>query len=337
MRDGLEALGELAGFVPTDDIGHELDDALTDGFDAPIGVHVGPPTIASVMQGHGHHKHRLAMIAVNSSYAPRNAIVALEREAVTGFLAPSPWARDVLAKYATLPVYCWLHGVSDAYVPAAKRSKPTGYSVLHMASTHNERKGTAKLIEAWARCVGRPLPNDSVLTLICDGPRGFFDEAIRKATNDRPELQGAYHVRVRMDLSDEEACRFYQWHDLVCQPSRAEGFGLVPLEARASGVPVIMTNGTGHSCHSLYGAPGGGAPPGVIVVQNNGSHPIDDGPDARAPRFGTDQLVSALRLAYENREHLAAGALELAPRIRRAWSWEEVCRLFLEEHGRELQ
>ena len=37
--------------------------------------------------------------------------------------------------------------------------------------------------------------------------------------------------------------------DLVCQPSRAEGFGLVPLEARACGVPVAATLCTGHADH----------------------------------------------------------------------------------------
>jgi hypothetical protein len=345
MRRGLAKIGKLASFCSTDEIGHQLDDALEPGYDAPVGVHFGPPTIASVMQGHGMHRHRLAMIATNSSWVPTDAMLSLERESITGYVGTSPWSSDVLRTHTKLPVLTCLLGVSEAFAPA-NVDPPDGFRVLHMASTAAERKGTSQLIHAWTRCLiaGSFPVKGSMLRLVCDGPPGFFDQAIRDAIGERAELAGTYVVSPRLDLTEREACMFYQGFHLVCQPSRAEGFGMVPLEARASGVPVVMTNGSGHNAHAFSGLGRGqgvvyegiDSPPGVIIVPVQGACPIDDGPGALAPAFDTNVLAGALALGYERLDELTEHARRQASWIGQQWSWARVCEQFVESAKRDL-
>lgn len=366
--EGLEKIGALASFCATDDIGHNLNDSFRPGFDSPVGIHIGPPSTAGVMKGRGAHVHRLAMIAVNSSWAPRNAMAALEggrNAAVTGYLAPSRWATEVLSGHTELPVLLFQHGVSDEFLEDDTRNRaavapshpyPKRFRVLHMASTHNERKGTAKLIEAWARFIAelggagrRRATVAAKLTLVCDGPRSFFqdalDDAVKRSNVSCSRITESISLEPRKDLSINHMRDLYRTHSVVCQPSRSEGFGMVPLEARLSGVPVIMTTGTGHDDHipwssdeyrrdrDLKGRCGGVGSYGIVLVKNSGSSAIDDGPGALAPDFTVANLTQSLHVARENIDYLTESAITASglPGGGKRWQWETVCRLFMSE------
>lgn len=335
IREGLQGIGKLAGYVPTDAIGHELSDALSPGFDAPMAIYVGPPPLASVMLGRGNHRHRLAMIAANSSWVPADPLRALEREAVTGYLAPSPWAAEVLRTHTSLPVHVYLHGISNAFGGVVKRPprdfRAQRWHVLHLASTHLQRKGTRELIEGWASAIrdGDIPIEGSRLRLICDGPRGYFDSAIHKASRGSIPIADTYVVRPRMELGAADATEFYQHHDLVAQPSRAEGFGMVPLEARACGVPVLATTCTGHACHIPAAPPALGRGDGIVRVRTGEDAPIDDGPGALAPSLDPADITEALLHAYHRRGDLALDAALAAPKVHEQWSWQRVTERFL--------
>lgn len=338
MATGLRARGQLAGVAATDVLSHTLDDALPAFHDAPIAIHVGPPTMAMVMQSRGTHRQRLAMIAPNSSWLPANTFADLERwQAVTGYVVPSTWAETIMRRYTALPVYVYAHGVSIR--PAARevvRRAGDGYAVLHMASTHRQRKGTAELIAAW--CALRRegvLPEDSRLRLVCDGPVGHFEDAIHRAAAGNPAIVASIRVSPRLELEDAEMQTFYQCHDLVCQPSRAEGFGLVPLEARAAGVPVLMTSATGHLDHVSPEDGRSAWPPseeGVVVVSCRAESPIDDGPGAVAPTLAIEDLRAALGWAHAERDELRVRARAAAPSVRAWWSWRAVTDRFVRQY-----
>jgi len=112
--------------------------------------------------------------------------------------------------------------------------------VLHVTSTASDRKGTLSMLREFEEINTKSIK----LTIRCDmsvrqdityaverlAPR--FKDAVRIDSNPVPN-DGSWHDYLRS-------------FDLVLQPSRAEGFGLVPLEAAAAGVPVVMTSVTGH-------------------------------------------------------------------------------------------
>ena len=47
-------------------------------------------------------------------------------------------------------------------------------------------------------------------------------------------------------LNDEELVNLYQSHDVLVYPSYGEGFGFIPLQALATGMPTICTSGWAH-------------------------------------------------------------------------------------------
>ena len=128
-------------------------------------------------------------------------------------------------------------------------------------------------------------------------------------------------------MSPAGAAALYRNHDLVCQPSRAEGFGLVPLEARCCGVPVCITACTGHAEHIDSDMPG------VVIVPHGPTELIDDGPGALAPTVDELDIACALDICYNRRVELKAQALAAAAALRQRWSWESVCQQWLDAHG----
>lgn len=59
-------------------------------------------------------------------------------------------------------------------------------------------------------------------------------------------LEGPGITVVTDTFAPDKLAEMVRWHDWFVLPSRAEGFCVAALEAMAAGVPVIMTNATGH-------------------------------------------------------------------------------------------
>ena len=327
---GLQANGALAGFFEigsVDDFNPTTVQGDSCGYDAPMGVAVGPHTVSAVMKGHGAHQARLMVVATNSTWLPR---FYPEMTEVTGYAATSEWASGVVSAHVgpRFPVLVWHHGVDPGFAPGP--SEPSSeYSVLHLASTHLERKGTTELIHGWCRAV-KDGPVRGRLDLLVDGPRGYFNRAIHEASGGDPDVVETMRILPRKGLSVDEMAALLSSYDVVCQPSRAEGFGLVPLEARACGVPVIATLCTGHADHM---AP---THPGVVPVRHGDLGPVNDGPGAMAPTVDADDVAEALVTAFLGRDDLKSQAMASAAALRDLWSWERVAERFLTAHRQTL-
>lgn len=326
IRLGLSELGQLAGFVPLDAYDEE---AVYEGADADVAVFVGPPPLASRMTSIGWHKERWLLLPANSSWMPKDLIKAIE-EHVTGFLAPSRWAAEVMRGYTDVPVSVYHHGVHPAFEVNPRDSEQLRidrergfFRAAHLASTTKQRKGTRELLLAWVRAVRAGLLGDKpYLHLIVDGPPDAFRHEIQQEASGSSVLETIVFSRQRWNMDAGQAAHYYRKHHVVCQPSRGEGFGLVPLEALACGIPVVATTCTGHSDHLKHEH-------GVVVVQTGESSPIDDGPGAEAPSLHVEDVQLALQAAFARWSVLEASAFEQAHWIRTRWSWPEVTRRWL--------
>ncbi len=101
-----------------------------------------------------------------------------------------------------------------------------------IAGTIEPRKNHAMLMETW----GVFPPDDRPNLLIC-GARGWLNQAVFAALD-----RGQPSVIEVPGLSDSALAAVMHGSKGVLVPSLAEGFGLVPLEAAALGVPVLCSD-----------------------------------------------------------------------------------------------
>jgi glycosyltransferase involved in cell wall biosynthesis len=332
VAEGLASAGVKFSWYDTSSL---LDDgdALVDGWDADIGLYVGPPSECGVLSARGRHKHRLAMVAANSSWLPPE-IMRFMNKIVTGYLAPSRWARDVLLKYSDkLPVFLFKHGVSNQFKPDPNyvdRMRFQGFRVAHFASTTMQRKGTSELIQAWyhLKALAPTVFDDSAtLDLYVEGSHGYakkeIDQAVKKYGASVCDV-ASVRVLDPVNLPNESMVDLYQAYHVICQPSRSEGFGLVPLEALCCGVPVVVSYGTGHKEYLIQDLPG------AVQVQLLGEALIDDGPGAMAPGIDFYDLARELTTARQKWQWLSEQAFWNTQELRTVWSWKAVTLEFVD-------
>lgn len=318
---GLHMLGwkpEHYEVVPLDDAG--LEDARLRSADEAILT--GPMATWPMMFQGAQHAERSVMVAPNSDTLPEALMRSLDK-AATRLLAPSVWASGVIQKHTPLPVSVVRHGVLPQFYPMRQMKNLEAmyahgeFRVLHLTSSSGERKGTRELIRAWnLEIESLGIPKQSRLLIVAPSLARSellmtFGKEIGESIvlSDRLSGNGA---------SPGQMSEIYGAVHVLCQPSRGEGFGMTPLEARASACPVVATACTGHSEHLA----GTNESDGVVIVPHGELSPIDDLPGASAPAIEVSDIRDALRTAYERWHALNAAAAERADQVKQNWLWE---------------
>lgn len=124
-------------------------------------------------------------------------------------------------------------GDEDRAAVLSRGLVPNGY-ILSVGRL-DRRKNHVSLLEAYAR-MKQPLPD-----LVIVGQRDFRYEQVYQAV-ERLQLQA--RVKILENAADDLLPALYRHAALFVYPSWAEGFGMPPLEAMASGVPAIVCNST---------------------------------------------------------------------------------------------
>lgn len=114
---------------------------------------------------------------------------------------------------------------------------PLHAKVVAFVGRLQELKGPQVLIRAVAELVRRD-PDRSLRALLCGGASGAGSSAGRYRAL-AEELGVGHRVRFLDPRPPQELVNIYRAADLVAVPSASESFGLVALEAQASGTPVV--------------------------------------------------------------------------------------------------
>jgi glycosyltransferase involved in cell wall biosynthesis len=291
---------------------------------ARVGVYIGYPE-----GSHGWltgHAERVLVTVCESSRIPDSWVDACN--AATLVVVPSSWCQAAFVGSGVRPpVRIVPHGIWHLPEDMLGRPAelPSGLSFLHVsgALTFAARKGTAPLLRAFRAFVDEHLDARLLLKMPDSG-------GLRRAIAE-VDLDAHVDVLPGPTLSPLEMAQLLRHVDAVVQPSRAEGFGLVPLEARQVGTPVVVTHCTGHLEHAHVNdvrvAHGELAP---IETQAN---PVGEAPtvSVAAVKAALDECASSLytrrRLSLENSaQHLHDGYLwerVLAPLISELKSQDE--------------
>lgn len=155
--------------------------------------------------------------------------------------------RDLVELYGIAPekITVTHHGVSAAYRAATQSSdsKMTHMGqngtrlperfILHVGALE-PRKNHLALLDAFALLKTRPTHGD--LNLVLAGPRGWRNGEILRAIATHPNRAD---IRLLGFVPEAEKPSLYRLASVFAFPSFYEGFGLPPLEAMASGTPVV--------------------------------------------------------------------------------------------------
>lgn len=332
VMEALHLIKEFAGFYPLDGDAESLAPSLQGGEAARLSLNIGAPE--GLLRAHrsgGHEEHWL-LLAPNSETIPHGFVEALTKPSdvlprgmlTGGFLAPSAWAAKVIGRaWPDKHVIVAPHGVTPrVHVPhepsieATRKDYGEGlFNVLHMSSTEAERKSTRALLGAWKLLKDkRAIPATSRLHVVMNPTHC---SKVRWWASDYALTEDDYTVSPGLTLGQRLIAALYGSMHLVCQPSRAEGFGLVPLEALATGTPVAITACTGHSEYAPIPLPG------MVEVKHGVSMPLDDFPGATAPSVTVEAIAAGIKEAYDRWSWLSESAEKNALAIGEAWSWEK--------------
>jgi glycosyltransferase involved in cell wall biosynthesis len=332
----LSKAGILAGVYGFDTDGALSDeDASTDGADAKHGVFTGWLGGVGKMFEIGRHEEHWVMIAPNSDQLPRDFVAEMKRhqeQHKIHLMAPSAWAskqvKFFLGECLTVP-----HGVMPEFMPRPEAAEEVRalyqagtFRVAHFSSSDRQRKGTLELLQAWSRLNQEgKLAGARLLCVLDYAARQALREAL--AEGEVPgwnEVSSKITLSDRADLNPEQMAMTLRLSHLVCQPSRGEAFGLIPLEALCCGTPVAATRCTGHSEYLSD------LQRGVIgILHSLGVAPIDDLPGSRAPVVDPADIARAIETAREHWPHLYASAQSRAHLWRSNWSWEASLESFI--------
>ena len=207
---------------------------------AEVAICVGYPLSAQGwLDGHA---QRVLVTVCETDPIPKAWVDACNT--TTLVVVPSEWCKEVLeASGVNVPIMVVPHGV-DRIINPVPQVCPRGEHVklLHVtgALSFPWRKSTSQVLLAYKH-LKKTHPE---LALFLRTPRTpSLDRALAELNAPGIVLEG----------QSQNGDILYESYDAVIQPSRGEGFGMVPLEARCLGVPALLTRLTGHGQHFATG------------------------------------------------------------------------------------
>jgi len=231
-----------------------------------------------------------------------------------------------------VPIVVIPYGVSDIYHP--KEFPPeeqlgdfTFLSVNSWTGLPNDRKGTDLLIKAFNEEFNLEEPVKLVLKIgtFWDPQKPeFYMAGIKHLTGEENK-----NILFNSEYATEaDLAEYYQKSSVFVAPTRGEAFGLTILNAKACGMPVIVTKdrNSGH----------------MDFCDDDSTLFIDsDGVEQADPRFycegnmwakpNLESLKKQMRYAFENYQYLKEIAVAHSEIIREKYTWKKTAEKLVEE------
>lgn len=152
--------------------------------------------------------------------------------------ATSPWVAEVYRKAGVKPpIYVFEHGIDPHWQPVSR--EPDGVVRFLHVGEPALRKGGQMALDAFREAFGDR--TDVHLTL-----KGYYQHYLRGwSEKGYGNAEGMFENVTVMpkEIKGQALIDLYGAHDVMVYPSYGEGFGFIPLQALAMGMPTICTDG----------------------------------------------------------------------------------------------
>jgi hypothetical protein len=156
----------------------------------------------------------------------------------------SNWCANVFEDNGFKDIKVYPHGIQDIW-KLKKRNEGEVIKFLHVGEPA-PRKGGQMVVDAFSQLFG----NDPRYSLTI---KAYFNNTTRIYNNylDKNIIGLPHQVYnniniITEQLSDLELVKLFHDHDVLLYPSYGEGFGFIPLQALATGMPTICTENWAH-------------------------------------------------------------------------------------------
>lgn len=169
--------------------------------------------------------YKIGYTAWESTEIPEKWLEGLSK--IDELWVPNEFTKTVMSKYFEKDIHVFGHGVDEMFSPK-KRTYEGVIKFLHIGHPAY-RKGMDLALEAF-------------LELYRDNPE--YHLTIKTYGKCHiPQVDAKNVTFINETVRYDELVKIIHDHHILLYPSWGEGFGLIPLQALATGMPVIMTKG----------------------------------------------------------------------------------------------
>lgn len=156
----------------------------------------------------------------------------------------SDWCASVFEDNGFKDIKVYPHGVSPEWIPK-KREFDGVIKFLHIGEPA-PRKAGQMTVDAFIHLFGNDPRYSLTIKAYHNNTTRVFNNYIDKNIIGIPDKIYSNIKVITNELSQDELVKLYHDHDVLIYPSYGEGFGFIPLQALATGMPTICTGAWAH-------------------------------------------------------------------------------------------
>lgn len=165
-------------------------------------------------------------------------------DAVDEIWTTSNWCANVFEDNGYKNIKVYPHGIEDIWNPK-RRQESDVIKFLHIGEPA-PRKAGQMVVDAFSQLFGNNQKYSLTIKAYYNNTTRIYNNIIDRNIIGLPQNIYNNIKVITEELSNEQLVKLYYDHDVLVYPSYGEGFGFIPLQALATGMPTICTSGWAH-------------------------------------------------------------------------------------------
>ena len=151
----------------------------------------------------------------------------------------SDWCANVFEDNGLKNIKIYPHGISDSWKPR-RRQDDGVIKFLHIGEPA-PRKAGQMVVDAFVELFGNDPRYSLTIKAYGNNTTRIYNNYIDKEIIGLPHKVYNNIKMITEDIPEKDLVQLYYDHDVLLYPSYGEGFGFIPLQALATGMPTICT------------------------------------------------------------------------------------------------